>query len=287
MNGSFCVQVHWAGRNGDGVRIQFPGAIMGLQQRPQTSFLDASLRLCQARIAFFCVFLFREHFRAGERMSDIWDMRFFHESTLSSGNQNIWCPPWIIWRWNCDFKHKKLSRSFTMWTSMTGPDVKPSPRVCLFLVDTVWTVPVLSEPTGDEQLMLLSGVCFVQVAIGTSGACCRCSFPCYQLILCTRLCVHDSRHAAHNGSRNFKCPSRPTLIQFLPFPTFCGFLFYLFFILWDTPSTRRSISNCGFFSTASSRSRTSLLVPHSLSLSVGVVGEGRARRWRANRSQSF
>ena len=29
---------------------------------------------------------------------------------------------------------------------------------------------------------------------------------------------------------------------------------------WDTPSTRRSISTCGFFSTAGSRSRTSLLV---------------------------
>ena len=62
-------------------------------------------------------------------------------------------------------------------------------------------MPVLSKPTGDEQLMLSSAVCLVQVGIGTSGACCRCSFPCYQLILCTRLCVHDSRHAAHNGSR--------------------------------------------------------------------------------------
>ena len=49
--------------------------------------------------------------------------------------------------------------------------------------------------------MLSSAVCLVQVAIGTSGACCRCSFPCYQLILCTRLCVYDSRHAAHNGLR--------------------------------------------------------------------------------------
>ena len=57
----------------------------------------------------------------------------------------------------------------------------------------------MSEPTGVEQL-LLSAVRLVQEAIGTSGACCRCSFPCYQLILCTRLCVHDSRHAAH-GSR--------------------------------------------------------------------------------------
>ena len=45
--------------------------------------------------------------------------------------------------------------------------VKPSPRVCLFLVDTVRTVPVLSKPTGDEQLMLSSAVCLVQVAIGT------------------------------------------------------------------------------------------------------------------------
>ena len=50
-------------------------------------------------------------------------------------------------------------------------------------------------------MFLPSTVCLVQEAIGTSGACCRCSFPCYQLILCTRLCVHDSRHAAHNGSR--------------------------------------------------------------------------------------
>ena len=62
-------------------------------------------------------------------------------------------------------------------------------------------MPVLSKPTGDEQLMLSSAVCLVQVVIGRSGACCRCSFPCFQLILCTRLCVHDSRHAAHNGSR--------------------------------------------------------------------------------------
>ena len=62
------------------------------------------------------------------------------------------------------------------------------------------TVPVLSEPTGDEEL-LLSAVCLAQEAIGTSGACCRCSFPCCPLILCTRLCAHDSRHAAHNGSR--------------------------------------------------------------------------------------
>ena len=61
-------------------------------------------------------------------------------------------------------------------------------------------MPVLSEPTGVKQL-LPSAVCLVQEAIGTSGASCRCSFPCYQLILCTRLCVHDSRHAAHNGSR--------------------------------------------------------------------------------------
>ena len=44
-------------------------------------------------------------------------------------------------------------------------------------------------------------VCLVQVAFGTSSACCRCAFPCCQLFLCTRLCVHDSRHAAHNGSR--------------------------------------------------------------------------------------
>ena len=54
-------------------------------------------------------------------------------------------------------------------------------------------MPVLSKPTGDEQLTLSSAVCLVQVAIGTSGACC--------LIVCTRLCVHDSRHAAHNGTR--------------------------------------------------------------------------------------
>ena len=60
-------------------------------------------------------------------------------------------------------------------------------------------MPVLSEPTGVEQL-LLSAVCLVQEAIDTSGACCPCSFPCYQLILCTRLCVYDSRHPAHNRS---------------------------------------------------------------------------------------
>ena len=53
----------------------------------------------------------------------------------------------------------------------------------------------------DEQLMLSSAVCLVPVASVTSGACCRCSFLCCQLILCTRLCVHDSHRAAHNGSR--------------------------------------------------------------------------------------
>ena len=56
-----------------------------------------------------------------------------------------------------------------------------------------------SEPTGVEQL-LLSAVGLVQEAIGTSGACCGCSFPCCQLIFCTRPCVHDSRHAAFYGS---------------------------------------------------------------------------------------
>ena len=58
----------------------------------------------------------------------------------------------------------------------------------------------LSEPAGVGQL-LPSAVCLAQEAIGTSGACCLCSFPCCQLILCTRLRVHDSRHAAHNGLR--------------------------------------------------------------------------------------
>ena len=55
-------------------------------------------------------------------------------------------------------------------------------------------MPVVSEPTGVEQL-LLSAVRLVQEAIGTSGACCRRSFPYCQLIF------HDSRHAAHDGSR--------------------------------------------------------------------------------------
>ena len=36
--------------------------------------------------------MFREQLRAGESMSDIWDMLSVHESTLSSGYQNIRCP---------------------------------------------------------------------------------------------------------------------------------------------------------------------------------------------------
>ena len=81
-----------------------------------------------------------------------------------------------------------------MESHVSGVDI-----IWLFLVDTV-CVQVLSETNGVEQL-LLSAVCLVQEAVGTSGACCRCSFPCYQPILCTRLCVHDSRQAAHSGSR--------------------------------------------------------------------------------------
>ena len=40
---------------------------------------------------------------------------------------------------------------------------------------------------------------------------------------------------------------------------------------WDTPSTRRSISNCGFFSKAGSRSRTSLLVLVTSSQTAAAV----------------
>ena len=91
-------------------------------------------------------------------------------------------------------KSFKLKESYVFIDSSGFIHFKPSPRVCLVLVDTVRTVPVVSGPTGVEQL-LLSAVCLVQEAIATSGACCRCSFPCCQLIF------HDSRHAAHDGSR--------------------------------------------------------------------------------------
>ena len=87
--------------------------------------------------------------------------------------------------------------SFALVTS----DSFPAKSTSVFVFwSTVKTVPVLSDLTGDEQL-LHNAVCLVQEAVGTSNACCRCSFPCYQFILCTRLCVHDWRHAAHNGSR--------------------------------------------------------------------------------------
>ena len=69
--------------------------------------------------------------------------------------------------------------------------------------------------------MLLSAACLVQEEIGTSSACCRCSFPRYQLILCTRLCVHDSRHASHNGSRKshvFISSHTSLFFSFLPSP---------------------------------------------------------------------
>ena len=57
-NGS-CVQEHWAGRDADRVRIQFPDARMTCN-RGRNKFPWASLRLRQARFAFFCVCMFRE-----------------------------------------------------------------------------------------------------------------------------------------------------------------------------------------------------------------------------------
>ena len=45
-----------------------------------------------------------EQFRAGEIMSDTWDMQFVHESTLPSGYQNPRCTFRIIWRWTLDLK---------------------------------------------------------------------------------------------------------------------------------------------------------------------------------------
>ena len=57
--------------------------------------------------------MFRELFRAGERMSDIRNIQFVHESTVSCGYQNRWWPFWIFWRWMPKFR--------TTWTSMTSP----------------------------------------------------------------------------------------------------------------------------------------------------------------------
>ena len=61
-------------------------------------------------------------------------------------------------------------------------------------------MPVLSDPTGVEQL-LLSTMCIVQKLTSTSGACCRCSFSCVVSSYFGDDIVHDSRHVAQNRSR--------------------------------------------------------------------------------------
>ena len=85
---------------------------------------------------------------------------------------------------------------------------KPSPRVCLVLVDTVRTVPVLSEPTGVEQL-LLSAVCLVQEAHQVRVV----LVP--SLVVsssCARDCVFTTRDMLRiMAQENLMCSSRPTI----------------------------------------------------------------------------
>ena len=125
--------VHWTERNADRVRVQFSGAAMTCN-RGRNKFPWACLPLRQARFTFFRVYWFIEEFRAGEIMSDIWDMQFVHESTLPSGYQKTRCPLWIIWRWNFDFK-SMVPNTWTTWTSMTGPTVV-SPRIAAEALDS-------------------------------------------------------------------------------------------------------------------------------------------------------
>ena len=80
-------------------------------------------------------------------MSDIWDMQFIHESTLSSGYQNPRCPLWIIWRWNFDFKSMG-AKTFTMWTSMTGPTIVSPRNWCMCSASWVCSRSVYSRHNG-------------------------------------------------------------------------------------------------------------------------------------------
>ena len=73
-----------------------------------TSSPELVFDCAQAGFAFFCVCVFRDWFRAGAIVFDIWDVQFVHESTLSPGYQNIRCSSWIVWRWNCDLKPKTV-----------------------------------------------------------------------------------------------------------------------------------------------------------------------------------
>ena len=60
-------------------------------------------------------------------MTDIWDMQFVHESTLSSGNQTPRCPFWIIWRWNFDFTSMGAKHlydvTFNDWSNDCSPRI--------------------------------------------------------------------------------------------------------------------------------------------------------------------
>ena len=68
--------------------------------------------------------------------------------------------------------------------------------MCEFLVDTVLTVRELS---------------------GTSGACFSVPLLLRQRLLCTILCVPDSRHGMHHGSRNltFDMVAEPVCVEII------------------------------------------------------------------------
>ena len=115
------------------------------------------------------------------------------------GDSRLWCGYYLVTtRDVLSFVQRRQIRS------------KPSPRVCLFLVDTVWIVAMLSEPSGDEQLMLSSAVCLVQEAIGTSGA--VVVVPSLAISSsCARDCVFTTRDMlCIVPQENLMCPCRHT-----------------------------------------------------------------------------
>ena len=122
-NRSLCERARLAGKHAESVRTNLLDAGLTCNM-DHTSLLDASLRLCQARFSSFCFLEFREWFCTGSEFG-IENMNFIHEPTPSSGYQNIGCPCWIIWWWNCNFKSIFFWRIFTIWTSMTGPIIGP------------------------------------------------------------------------------------------------------------------------------------------------------------------
>ena len=122
-NGSCCV-AHWAGRNTDGVRILFPGA--GIRGR--TSFLDACLRLLQARFTVFSVFMFRVINSALVRSCLTFGICNSSTNRLFPLDIRTQGVRFGLFGDVISISSPMLSKTFTMWTSMTGPKFV-SPRI--------------------------------------------------------------------------------------------------------------------------------------------------------------